>query len=167
MTRLSERSADSVIAVARTPDDLAVVAEMFREYQAWLNEPVCFDDFDRELENLADIYVPPHGELWLARIGGEAAGVVGMKPVGEPTRRDMCELKRLYVRDSFKGCGIGRRLTETCLDWAREAGYTAVCLETFRHLEAAYSLYRSLGFTERQKKNVKAMNSKIFMSCCL
>lgn len=151
------------IEVARRAEDHAIVAELFREYQAWLDQPVCFQNFEEELASLPGAYAPPTGELWLARRGAEPVAVVGMVPSHDERCANACEMKRLYVRDSAKGLGLGRKLADGCVSWARDAGYTAVVLETFPSLEAAWSLYQSMGFEVVPAEPGKPLNSPDFL----
>ena len=133
------------IEAAEGTDDMAVVHELFVEYADWLDFDLCFQGFDQELATLPGKYAPPGGGLWLARVGGAAAGVVGMRPL-DP---GICELKRLWVRPAFRGRDLGRRLTEAAIAAARSAGYRTMRLDTIGELmREARGLYESLGFRE-------------------
>lgn len=132
--------------VARTDSDLRLVRELFREYQAWLNVDTCFQAFEEELETLPGAYGGPDGLLVLVTEQGsnKAAGCVGLQRSGDQA----CEIKRLYVRDPWRGQGLGRHLTELCLTEARKTGYQKIVLETVEFLTQARALYRSMGFRE-------------------
>lgn len=130
------------ITPVETPEQLAQLRELFVEYARSLSFHICFDDFQKELDQLPGDYGPPSGRLLLAVVKGEPAGCVALRPAGEGTG----ELKRLYVRPTFRGKGIGRRLTEQILAEARRLGYRAIQLDTLPSMKEAQTLYRSLGF---------------------
>ncbi len=136
---------DLSITAAEGPEDLALVRALFLEYADWLDFDLCFQGFEEELASLPGNYAPPGGGLWLARVGGTPAGVVGLRPLADGAG----ELKRLWLRPAFRGHGLGRRLTETAIAAARAAGYRALRLDTVGGLMArARALYDDLGFRE-------------------
>jgi DNA-binding MarR family transcriptional regulator/GNAT superfamily N-acetyltransferase len=113
-----------------------------------------FAELDRRDENgfdpVASDSAPPHelrppgGVLLLARLRGEAVGCGGLKGLGRPA----CELKRLWVADSVRGLGLGRRLLTALEARAAEAGARAVRLDTNRNLTEAIAMYRRHGYVE-------------------
>ena len=138
---LSER----VLADAGSADDLAAARRLFRAYADWLAVDLGFQDFERELATLPGAYAPPQGRLLLARVGGEAAGCVALRPL-EP---GICEMKRLWVEPGFAGFGLGRELAVAIIDAARAAGYARMRLDTMpARMPTAQHLYGTLGFVE-------------------
>ena len=100
---------ECVLVEATTPEDLAQVRRLFRAYADWLGVDLCFQGFERELSELPGAYAPPGGRLLIARVGKDAVGCVGVRPL-EP---GACEMKRMWVEPGFGGNGIGRTLAET------------------------------------------------------
>ena len=90
-------------------------------------------------------YTEPQGRILLAEEGDSVAGICALRPLDD---EGICELKRLYVREPWRGRGLGRRLSVALIDYARARGYAAVRLDTEKRLEAAIALYRDLGFAE-------------------
>jgi len=131
-----------LLEVAAPGPELAAVRDLFLEYAGSLNFSLCFQDFETELEGLPGAYAPPRGILLLAQDGGETAGCVGVRPLDA----GRCEMKRLYVRGSYRGTGLGRRLAESAITFAREAAYRSMLLDTLPQMAAAVRLYRELGF---------------------
>ena len=134
------------IYAATTEEDMDVIRELFREYQAWLDVDLCFQDFEGELKSLPGAYAPPLGQAYLAKdeTSGQIDGCIAVRP------RDngRCEMKRLYVRDAWRGRGLGRELAALSLVKAKAAGHTHMCLDTLGHLTSAIALYKSMGFQE-------------------
>jgi GNAT superfamily N-acetyltransferase len=124
--------------------DVSVIRTLFREYADSLGFSLDFQDFEGELAALPGFYAPPGGALLLATVDGAPAGCAGLRPLED----SIGELKRVYVRPDARGHGIGRRLTETILAIARDAGYERIRLDTAPGLEIAHGLYERMGFYE-------------------
>jgi ribosomal protein S18 acetylase RimI-like enzyme len=132
---LSIRNAD-------TADRIDDVRSLFREYAASLPVDLDFQDFAREFESLPGPYAPPDGCLLLALWEDEVAGCAGLRRL----EGDVCEMKRLFVKPSFRRQGIGRALCVTIIEAAKKEGYRAMRLDTLPSMQEALALYRSFGF---------------------
>jgi ribosomal protein S18 acetylase RimI-like enzyme len=128
--------------------DRAQIVALLREYWADLGVSLCFQGFEGELADLPGAYAPPGGQMILARdrAGGGLVGCVAVRSV--PDAPDTCEMKRLYVREAARGCGLGRTLALAALVEGRRLGYRRMCLDTLPSLTAAQTLYLSLGFRQ-------------------
>jgi ribosomal protein S18 acetylase RimI-like enzyme len=123
----------------------AIVA-LLREYEAAIGVSLHFQAFEAELDRLPGAYQPPGGQFIVARShsGADLVGCVAVRPVGG--RADVCEMKRLYVRNGVRGTGLGRSLAMAAMVQARRLGYARMCLDTLPTMTAAQALYRALGF---------------------
>jgi ribosomal protein S18 acetylase RimI-like enzyme len=133
---------DRVIRPARNAAEVAEAKTLFLEYADSLDFDLCFQGFDDEIADFPGRYAPPAGELLLAEADGAVAGAVGARPLED----GVCEMKRLYVRPAYRGRDLGRGLAAAIVDWARQAGYQAMRLDTLGSMTAAQALYRELGF---------------------
>ncbi len=134
------------IDIATSAQDMAIAAQLFREYADSLGLDLAFQNFDDELAQLPGDYAAPRGALLLAYVDGALAGCCALRPLDNADIPNAAEMKRLYVRRAFRGFGLGRQLAEAILDAARQAGYASVLLDTLDDMEAARNLYADLGF---------------------
>ena len=129
-----------------TPEDLEQVKSLLGEYMRWitvdLGVDLTFQSAEAELASLPGAYSPPAGCLLLAEVDGELAGCAALRPLGE----GICEMKRMYVRPTYRGRGIGRELAGRVIHEARARGYRLMRLDTIAAMKAAQHLYASLGF---------------------
>jgi GNAT superfamily N-acetyltransferase len=116
---------------------------LVNEYATSLTFDLAFQDFDREILSLETEYGPPDGGFLLAGFADEWIGCGGVRRFSAVD----CEMKRLYVRPSGRGHGLGRVLAQTLIAAARDLGYQRMLLDTTPSMTSAQDLYASLGFT--------------------
>jgi len=130
---------------AKSEVQIAEAHTLFREYEAWLGLDLCFQGFEEELRGLPGKYAMPDGRLFLTYSDENLAGCIAMRKLND----GVCEMKRLFVRDAFRGRRIGNELIQKIIEEARDAGYSKMRLDTYpAKMGKAVDLYRSYGFSE-------------------
>ena len=127
----------AVDLLAPAPEEMDAVRQIFQEYADSLNIDLKFQGFESEIADLPGDYAAPRGQILLARVDGALAGCCALRPLDDCDYPNAAEMKRLYVRQAFRGFGLGRQLAEAMLDAARQAGYDYVLLDTMDDMEAA------------------------------
>ncbi len=122
-------------------------AEIYGEEYGWRGpfEGVCARivsdfsaNFDAKLE-----------KCWIADMDGQRAGCVMLvKDDPKAKKSDVARIRLLLLEPSARGMGLGRRLVEECVSFARAKGYRRVTLWTHKELTAARAIYAKLGFTK-------------------
>lgn len=80
--------------------------------------------------------------FFLTHYNGSPAGCGGIQLFGT----EYGEIKRMYVRQQFRGLGLGRLMLEYLADYAQQQGVGLLRLETGIHQGAAIGLYKRFGF---------------------
>lgn len=132
------------ITPCQTSADFSAAIQLTRDYLQWIDLDLSFQNTEKELAEFASMYGPPSGLFLLAHSQGRLAGGVGLRKL----EVGVCEMKRLYVYDEFKGLGVGRRLCAALIEAAKGLGFERMRLDTLARMEAAVGLYQSLGFKE-------------------
>lgn len=141
------------ILQAKTDAQLNDARSLMRAFIAWHRERHVEDadlidsyfdavEFEQELADLPAKYAPPTGSLLIAYDAGQPAGCVALRDLGG----QICEMKRMFVPEAFRGSGIGRALAAQILAEARSAGYQRMRLDTSKRQNEAIRLYESIGF---------------------
>lgn len=133
------------------PGDLEPLLEMMREL--YLHDGTTPFDAAWHRASLAPLLADGSlGRVWVARAGGEPAGylVVTFGYSLEFGGRDAF-VDELYLREGFRGAGLGRAAIATAMEACREAGVRALHLEVERTNVAAQGFYRRLGFHDHDR----------------
>lgn len=143
-----------------TPEQIAQIKTLFLEYAESLGFSLCFQSFDEELAGLPGMYAPPEGRLLIAYLDGEAVGCAALHKLSDR----ICEMKRLYVRPSARGQGIGKKLSERIIREARLIGYRRMRLDTIAtQMQTAVALYRAQGFREIEPYRENPIPGALYM----
>ncbi len=139
--------------------ELQTCIQLFNEYANELNEDLCFQSFDAELENPLKKYGLPSGSLLLAYWNNEPVGCVALTDITKAATShataaeqsiersvQTCEMKRLYVQPAFRKHKIGEALVDAIVQQAQELNYAVMKLDTLERLQAAIQLYLKKGF---------------------
>lgn len=101
--------------------------------------------YDKSTDHLFELFQQPGSQYHIAFNGNEMLGGAGIFPSpGLPA--NTCELVKMYLTSSARGIGLGKLLIEKSLQFAADAGYRHVYLETMPELSKAMSVYEKFGF---------------------
>lgn len=124
----------------------AVALAAFAQYQG------IYDDWDTLVRGVAATAdLARHAEIIVAEDGGRLIGAVAYCPPRSQPRAEFFDpewpiIRMLVVEPSARGQGIGRRLTDACLERARRDGAELISLHTSPAMAAALAMYRRMGF---------------------
>jgi len=93
-------------------------------------------------------YDPKRERAWVAEKDGKRVGAVLVAKESD----EIAKLRLLHVERETRGLGIGKRLVEECVRFARQAGYQKMTLWTQSILHAARGIYKQAGFQIVQEK---------------
>ena len=116
-------------------------AELYAQEYGW-GEP--FEGLCAQIvADFVNNYDAGRERCWIAELDGENVGTVMVVKDSDEVAR----LRLLLVDPKARGLGLGRRLVDECVAFARQAGYKKMTLWTHSILAAARRCYRNAGFT--------------------
>ena len=101
--------------------------------------------YDPTTDHLFELFQTPGSVYYIAEIDGAIVGGCGIFPT-EGLPEATCELVKLYLSNTARGTGLGKKLLLQSMAWAKENGYTQVYLESMPELSKAVSIYENVGF---------------------
>jgi len=125
-----------------TYEEILGAKNLIIEYVQWLDHDLGYQNIDDELHNFPEKYKEPDGSFIVAKDGNTIIGCVGIRKLEE----NICEMKRLFVNDHYKGLGIGRELVEKIIEEAKIKNYKKMRLDTLSTMEAALKMYYNNDF---------------------
>jgi GNAT superfamily N-acetyltransferase len=163
------------LRILEAGEDLSPAILLATEFSDWArcrseaDYGIKLEEFERESRLLSDLEglrsVP--ARLYLAEINDEPVGIGALKPL----TAEEAEIKRMYVRPSFRGFGVGRAILQQLIDDARTLGFKTVRLESAAFMHEAHALYRSFGFgpstsyAGREFESIRAVDDiSVFMA---
>lgn len=151
------------IIKADTKDLIKNARGMFLEYAQSLHFDLGFQDFDKEMKDFPGCYAPPQGVLLLAVKENTPAGCVGLRSLGN----GICEMKRLYVKNQFRGLGAGKSLVRAVISTGIQMNYRLMRLDTLPSMTGANHLYKQFGFTLTAPYRYNPIKGAVFMELAL
>lgn len=94
---------------------------------------------------------------WIAEMDGDVVGSVFLARKS-PT---VAKLRLLIIHPRARGMGLGRRLTQACIRFARAAGYRKMVLWTQSHLTAARAIYHSENFRKKMSEKHNSFGKRL------
>ena len=120
--------------------------------------------YDASTDDLFSLFTQPRSIYYVAESEGKIVGGAGIFPtMGLP--EGTCELVKMYLQPVVRGKGLGKMLIEKALDFARQAGFANVYIETMPELGKAMKVYEKFGFKylDQQLGNSGHFGCKIWM----
>lgn len=109
-----------------------------------------FGPSDPEVAQMSHYYsLETKSQYFVATLDGHIVGCGGIAKFNKSD--ETCELRKLFLLPESRGHGIGRQLTEVCLQFAQTQGYKQCYLDTLASMSAAISLYETVGFKHLDK----------------
>jgi putative acetyltransferase len=100
---------------------------------------------DPTTDELFDLFQKNGSIYFVALAKGAVLGGAGIFP-SKNLPQKTCELVKMYLSPESRGLGLGKRLLDKCLEFAKTFGYQQVYIETMPELTRAIGMYLKFGF---------------------
>jgi GNAT superfamily N-acetyltransferase len=145
-----------------TPADVPEVVELVRAVLAEFGLVFGIGaETDDHLFHLPASYTGGGGAFWVARRKGELVGTCGVYPVEPATY----ELRKMYLRPTARGLGLGKQLLDAAIEWTRAQDGQRMVLDTAEQMTRAIAFYESHGFVrdDAQKRGERCTRGYLRM----
>ncbi len=147
------------------PVDLSIhkslLIDLNDEYLSWIGDEIkrhydldaisilgqSIRDYAEKSVNELTSYKPPDGIFYLLQVNNKIIGMGAFRKLDDNTG----EVKRMYIRQEFRGNGYGKALLKKLLNLGKEIGCSRILLDTGEFMSAAQYVYHSTGFQEINK----------------
>lgn len=107
---------------------------------------------DPETDHLFDLFSKmPRSSYFIAEYDNKTIGGSGIYPTPN-LPQGYAELVKIYLQQEYRGKGLGRRLMQKSIHYAKQQGYTHLYIESFPSLKEAIQLYKKFGFKRVSKR---------------
>ena len=122
------------------------LSTVFRDLNLqWLEHFFYVEPHDRELlENCEEVIINKGGFIFFYQVNDHIIGTFALIKVTEGTY----ELGKMAVNNNYRGKGIGQKMMQFCLKFARQAGWKKLILYSNTSLENSIHIYKKYGFLE-------------------
>lgn len=120
----------------------AVIRAVLIEFNAPLEGTAYEDPY---LDQLFETYNRTKSTYFIIEKEGEIVGGAGIMQL-ENSTENICELQKMYFSPSVRAIGMGSKMMNLCLKFAKDAGFDQCYLETLPYMKEAQLLYKRAGF---------------------
>jgi len=130
------------------PEDNPKIAQAIRAILIEFGVPKVGTAYaDKILDTIFEAYQFEKAIYYVIEKDGEIYGGAGIKQL-DNFKGNVCELQKMYFLPEARGCGLGSKMMEICLQKAKEYRFEQCYLETLPYMEDARKLYRKVGFKD-------------------
>jgi len=130
------------------PEDNPKIAQAIRAILIEFGVPKVGTAYaDKILDTLFEAYQFENAIYYVIEKNGKIYGGAGIKQL-DNFEGNVCELQKMYFLPEARGCGLGSKMMEICLQKAKEYRFEQCYLETLPYMEDARKLYRKVGFKD-------------------
>ena len=142
---------DTIVIREIEPDDDPKIAQAIRSVLIEMGVPKVGTAYeDKALDCMTETYNQPRKKYFVVVKRGKIIGGAGISPLDNYVG-NVCELQKMYFMPEARGIGLGSKMMEKWLNFAKQAGFDQCYLETMPYMDDARKLYRKVGFQSIDK----------------